>query len=187
MNAATVVNRDRHQEVLGMAAFTTEYGAAWLTFPRSLVPRGLTGVLLAIAVDHLGLKGSLAPTLPRYFLIALPTSLFAQPDDPGAQLHADHGGHSGALGLRQAGPGRGAGLRRLFQAALAPNPVQPPPGATQLRDPPLHRCGEHLPQPPIRDPLGVNGPRRADGRVARGGRPAPRRGVPYRDTQQSTC
>ncbi|MGH7693275.1 MAG: IS256 family transposase, partial [Candidatus Dormibacteria bacterium] len=61
---ATAVNRDGRREVLGMDVFTAEDGAAWLGFLRSLVARGLSGVLLAISDDHLGLKTALAATVP---------------------------------------------------------------------------------------------------------------------------
>jgi len=43
----TEVNADGHREILGLDLATSEDGAGWLTFLRSLVARGLTGVSLS--------------------------------------------------------------------------------------------------------------------------------------------
>ena len=44
--------------------FTSEDGAAWLAFLRSLVARGLGGVQLVISDCHIGLKNAIASTFP---------------------------------------------------------------------------------------------------------------------------
>ncbi len=51
----TGVNGDRHREVLGMQAATSETGAAWNMFFADLVARGLTGVRLITSDAHAGL------------------------------------------------------------------------------------------------------------------------------------
>lgn len=58
------VNYDGHREVLGIDVITTEDGAGWLAFLRSLVSRGLSGVQLVTSDAHEGLKGAIAAALP---------------------------------------------------------------------------------------------------------------------------
>ena len=61
---ATGVNRDGHREILGLEVVTAEDGAAWLSFFRGLVARGLSGVALVTSDAHEGLKAAIAATLP---------------------------------------------------------------------------------------------------------------------------
>lgn len=61
---ATAVNTDGQREILGVDVFTAEDGAAWTSFLRGLVARGLSGVRLVISDDHLGLKQAIAAVLP---------------------------------------------------------------------------------------------------------------------------
>lgn len=61
---ATAVNADGHREILGVDLFTTEDGAGWTQFLRSLVTRGLSGVLLVTSDAHKGLKAAIASVLP---------------------------------------------------------------------------------------------------------------------------
>ena len=61
---ATGVNLDGHREILGMDVITTEDGAGWTAFLRSLVARGLSGVALVISDAHSGLKDAIAAVLP---------------------------------------------------------------------------------------------------------------------------
>jgi putative transposase len=61
---AVGVNAEGYREVLGVDVVTTEDGAGWTAFLRSLVARGLSGVLLAISDAHTGLKDAIAATLP---------------------------------------------------------------------------------------------------------------------------
>ena len=60
---ATGVNADGHREVLGLDVFTTEDGAGWTAFLRSLVARGLSGVALVVSDAHEGLKAAIAAVL----------------------------------------------------------------------------------------------------------------------------
>jgi transposase-like protein len=61
---ATGVNVEGHREVLGVDVFTTEDGAGWTAFLRSLVAGGLSGVQLVISDAHEGLKNAIAGVLP---------------------------------------------------------------------------------------------------------------------------
>jgi transposase-like protein len=59
----TAVNRDGHREILGLELFTSEDGAAWTSFLRDLVARGLSGVELVTSDAHEGLKAAIAAVL----------------------------------------------------------------------------------------------------------------------------
>jgi transposase-like protein len=61
---AVAVNVDGYREVLGLDVITTEDGAGWTAFLRSLVARGLSGVQLVISDAHEGLKNAIAAVLP---------------------------------------------------------------------------------------------------------------------------
>ena len=60
---ATAVNTHGHREILGLDVITTEDGAGWLAFLRSLVARGLSGVQLVVSDAHPGLKAAIEATL----------------------------------------------------------------------------------------------------------------------------
>ena len=60
---ATGVNSEGRREVLGLDVITTEDGASWTAFLRSLVARGLSGVALVVSDDHKGLKAAIAAVL----------------------------------------------------------------------------------------------------------------------------
>jgi transposase-like protein len=108
---AVGVNKDGFRESLGLDVVTSEDGAAWLAFLRSLVARGLTGVRLVTSDAHPGLVDAIAATLPgaawqrcrthfmRNLLTRVPKSaqsfvatmvrtIFAQPD--AATVHEQH-------------------------------------------------------------------------------------------------
>ena len=108
---ATGVNANGSREVLGMDVITTEDGAGWLAFLRSLVARGLSGVQLVVSDAHEGLKGAIEAVLAgaswqrcrthamRNLLTKVPKSsqsmfatlvrtIFEQPD--GEQVWAQH-------------------------------------------------------------------------------------------------
>jgi putative transposase len=108
---AVGVNRDGFRESLGLDVVTSEDGAGWLAFLRSLVARGLSGVRLASSDAHPGLVAAIAATLPgaawqrcrthfmRNLLTRVPKSaqsfvatmvrtIFAQPD--AATVHEQH-------------------------------------------------------------------------------------------------
>ena len=57
------VNSDGHREVLGTDVITSEDGAGWVAFLRSLKARGLSGVELVISDDHRGLTEAIASVL----------------------------------------------------------------------------------------------------------------------------
>src|SRR5216117_3645276 len=109
---AVAVNRDGFRESLGLDVVTSEDGAAWLAFLRSLVARGLSGVKLTSSDAHPGLVDAIAATLPgaawqrcrthflRNLLTRVPKSaqsfvatmvrtIFAQPD--AGTVHEQHG------------------------------------------------------------------------------------------------
>jgi transposase-like protein len=108
---AVGVNRDGFRESLGLDVVTSEDGAAWLAYLRSLVARGLSGVKLVSSDAHPGLVDAIAATLPgaawqrcrthfmRNLLTRVPKSaqsfvatmvrtIFAQPD--AATVHEQH-------------------------------------------------------------------------------------------------
>ena len=60
---ATGVNNEGRRESLGFDVITTEDGAGWTAFLRTLVARGLSGVALVVSDDHLGLKAAIAAVL----------------------------------------------------------------------------------------------------------------------------
>jgi transposase-like protein len=61
---AVAVNKDGFRESLGLDVVTSEDGAAWLAFLRSLLARGLAGVKLVTSDAHPGLVDAIAATLP---------------------------------------------------------------------------------------------------------------------------
>jgi putative transposase len=61
---ATAVNRDGYRESLGLDIVTAEDGAAWLSYLRGLVARGLGGVQLVTSDAHPGLVDAIRSTLP---------------------------------------------------------------------------------------------------------------------------
>lgn len=60
---AVGVNAEGHREILGIDVATTEDGAGWLAFFRSLVARGLSGTQLVISDDHTGLVDAIGATM----------------------------------------------------------------------------------------------------------------------------
>jgi len=60
---AVGVNAEGNREILGVDVATSEDGAGWLAFFRSLIARGLSGVQLVISDDHTGLIDAIAATL----------------------------------------------------------------------------------------------------------------------------
>ena len=56
----TAVNAEGKREIVGLDVGTSEDGAFWLSFLRSLVARGLTGVELVISDAHQGLRDAIA-------------------------------------------------------------------------------------------------------------------------------
>jgi transposase-like protein len=108
---AVGVNRDGFRESLGLDVVTSEDGAAWLAFLRSLVARGLAGIKLVTSDAHPGLVDAIAATLPgaawqrcrthcmrnlltrvpkqaQSFVATMVRTIFAQPD--AATVHEQH-------------------------------------------------------------------------------------------------
>jgi transposase-like protein len=109
---AVAVNRDGFRESLGLDVVTSEDGAGWLAFLRSLLARGLSGVKLVTSDAHPGLVDAIAATLPgaawqrcrthfmhnlltrvpksaQSFVATMVRSIFAQPD--AESVHEQHG------------------------------------------------------------------------------------------------
>ena len=61
---ATAVNSEGKREIVGMDVGTSEDGAFWLAFLRSLSASGLGGVELVVLDAHQGLRGAIAAVLP---------------------------------------------------------------------------------------------------------------------------
>ena len=124
---AVGVNGEGHREILGIDVATTEDGAGWLAFFRSLVARGLSGTQLVISDDHQGLVDAMrrppwlgrrgndaAPITCANLLTKVPKAsetmvatmvrtIFAQPDPD--QVWAQHRritDHLHQVGLRDA-------------------------------------------------------------------------------------
>jgi putative transposase len=108
---AVAVSRDGFRESLGLDVVTSEDGAAWLAFLRSLIARGLAGVKLITSDAHPGLVDATAATLPgaswqrcrthfmrnlltrvpkaaQGFVATMVRSIFAQPDTE--SVHEQH-------------------------------------------------------------------------------------------------
>jgi transposase-like protein len=108
---AVGVNRDGFRESLGLDVVTSEDGAGWLAFLRSLVARGLRGVKLVTSDAHPGLVDAIAATLPgaswqrcrthamrnlltkvpkgaQSFVATMVRTIFAQPD--AQTVHEQH-------------------------------------------------------------------------------------------------
>jgi putative transposase len=100
---AVAVNGEGFRESLGLDVVTSEDGAAWLAFLRSLGARGLAGAKLVTSDEHPGLVDAIAATLPgaawqrcrthfmrnlltrvpkatQSFVATMVRSIFAQPD-----------------------------------------------------------------------------------------------------------
>ena len=61
---AVGVNAEGYREILGIDVTSSEDGAGWLAFFRSLVARGLSGVGLVTSDAHAGLVSAIGATLP---------------------------------------------------------------------------------------------------------------------------
>jgi transposase-like protein len=61
---AVGVNAEGYREILGVDVTSSEDGAGWLAFFRSLVARGLGGVRLVTSDAHAGLVAAIGGTLP---------------------------------------------------------------------------------------------------------------------------
>ena len=82
---AVGVNGEGHREILGIDVATTEDGAGWLAFFRSLVARGLSGTQLVISDDHQGLVDAIEITLAGASWQRCRTHYLRKPVDQGPQ------------------------------------------------------------------------------------------------------
>ena len=82
---ATAVNSEVKREIVGMDVGTSEDGAFWLAFLRSLVARGLGGVELVVSDAHQGLRDAIGNRLRWGQLAAAPHPLHDQPAHSGPQ------------------------------------------------------------------------------------------------------
>jgi transposase-like protein len=110
---AVGVNADGHREILGIDVASSEDGAGWLAFLRSLIARGLSGVQLVVSDAHAGLVDAIGAVLPgaswqrcrthyaRNLLSQVPKSaqpwvatllrtVFEQPDTEAVQAQMQH-------------------------------------------------------------------------------------------------
>src|SRR5271170_1606346 len=62
---ATGVNAEGYRQILGIDVTIAEDGVGWLTFPRSLTARGLSGVKLVASDPHAGLVAAIGAHLAR--------------------------------------------------------------------------------------------------------------------------
>ena len=84
------------REIIGMDVGTSEDGAFWLAFLRSLSARGLSGVELVVSDAHQGLPRRHRRSLRRSQLATVPHPLHDQPAHSGPQARPAMGSHHGA-------------------------------------------------------------------------------------------
>ena len=92
---ATAVNGEGKREIVGMDVGTSEDGAFWLAFLRSLSARGLSGVELVVSGRSSGTPRRHRRSLRRSQLATVPHSLHDQPAHSGTQARSALGGHHG--------------------------------------------------------------------------------------------
>ena len=93
---ATAVNGEGKREIIGMDVGTSEDGAFWLAFLRSLSARGLSGVELVVSDAHQGLRGAIAAVFGGASWQTVPHPLHDQPAHSGPQARPAMGSHHGA-------------------------------------------------------------------------------------------
>ena len=196
---ATAVNTEGKREILGMDVGTSEDGAFWLGFLRSLVARGLSGVQLVTSDAHQGLKDAIAtvfgeacwqrcrthfmtnllskvPKRAQPWVATMIRTIYQQPSPE--EVHAQHQRVVAQLEerfpeaagrLEEAGPDN-LGLHRLPRGPLEAGVVEQPAGAAEQGDQAPHGRGGHLPESGRRPAPRRRGVGRAARRVA--GRPA---------------
>ena len=181
---ATAVDAEGRREIVGFDIATTEDTAAWTAFLRALVARGLSGVELVISDAHGGIKAAIAQVFAdaswqrcrTHFMANLASrcakgnwpmiatlvrSVFEQPDrDTTWGQLADvtdkltQAGFCDVVTYLLDAADDILAFSAFPDRALAPDPLEQPPGTTEQGDPPAHRRGGHLPQPGGRHPPG---------------------------------
>ena len=196
---ATAVNTEGKREVLGMDVGTSEDGAFWLAFLRSLVARGLSGVQLVTSDAHQGLKDAIAtvfgeacwqrcrthfmtnllskvPKRTQPWVATMIRTIYQQPSPE--EVHAQHQRVVAQLEerfpeaagrLEEAGPDILA-FTAFPVAHWKQVVVEQPAGAAEQGDQAPHGRGGHLPESGRRPAPRRRGVGRAARRVA--GRPA---------------
>ena len=196
---ATAVNTEGKREVLGMDVGTSEDGAFWLAFLRSLVARGLSGVQLVTSDAHQGLKDAIAtvfgeacwqrcrthfmtnllskvPKRAQPWVATMIRTIYQQPSPE--EVHAQHQRVVAQLEerfpevagrLEEAGPDILA-FTAFPRGPLEAGVVEQPAGAAEQGDQAPHGRGGHLPESGRRPAPRRRGVGRAARRVA--GRPA---------------
>ena len=173
---ATAVNAEGRREIVVMDVGTSEDGAFWLAFLRSVADRGLSGVELVTSDAHRGLREAIATVFAgaswqrcrTHFMTNLLTRV-PRRAQPWGGHHGTHrlpatfprGGarpsRQGNRSTRRPVPsgrlstGRGwsghPGLHRLPCGSLEAGVVQQSPGAPEQGDTAPDRCGGYLSQP----------------------------------------
>ena len=92
---ATAVNGEGKREIIGMDVGTSEDGAFWLAFLRSLSARGLSGVGAGGIGRSSGTPQRHRRSLRRSQLATVPHPLHDQPAHSGPQARPALGGHHG--------------------------------------------------------------------------------------------
>ena len=207
---ATGVNAEGYREILGIDVTTSEDGAGWLAFWRSLTARGLTGVKLVTSDAHAGLVAAIGATLPgaawqrcrtHYTtnLMALTPkaswpwvrtllhSVFDQPDAESVAAQYDRIVDALADKLPKVAEHLEAARADLLAFTAFPKQIwrqiwSNNPRAPQQGDPPAYRRRRHLPRPQLPDPPRRGRPCRTTRRMGRVP-PLPRPGSP----EQITC
>ena len=173
---ATAVNAEGKREIVGMDVGTSEDGAFWLSFLRSLVARGLSGVELVTSDAHQGLRDAIATVFSgaswqrcrTHFMTNLLTKVprSAQPwvatmvrtiyQQPSAkEVHIQHGKVVEQLAERF--PQAASMLDEAGADVLSFTGFPPahwkqvwsnnPPGEAEQGDKAQDRCRGHLPEP----------------------------------------
>ena len=104
---ATAVNVEGKREIVGMDVGTSEDGAFWLAFLRSLSARGLEGVQLVTSDAHRGLRDAIATVFTgaswqrcrTHFM----TNLLTRVPKSAQPWVADHGPHDLPAAVRRGG------------------------------------------------------------------------------------
>ena len=173
---ATAVNAEGKREIVGMDVGTSEDGAFWLSFLRSLSARGLEGVELVISDAHLGLRDAIATVFAgaswqrcrTHFMTNLLTRVpkSAQPwvatmvrticQQPSAEeVHSRlnrvvdqlSDRFPEASSMLAEGGADALEFTSFPRIPMEAGVVEQPPGATEQRDPAQDRRGGHLPEP----------------------------------------
>jgi putative transposase len=120
----TGVNADGHREILGLELGAAEDGAAWTSFLRGLVARGLSGVKLVVSDAPQGLTDAIASVLDGASWQRCRTHFHAQPAGPCSAPRPADGCQSGPHHLCPAAPRGRLGPARPCGRAAACWPLR---------------------------------------------------------------